>query len=560
MSVPTLMKLVLSRTSACPPTSSPCLAKSGITEPFDIQAATIPDALAGRDVCGRAPTGSGKTIAFGVPLVARIDRARKRQPTALILAPTRELTAQICQELEPLASARKLSVCSVYGGVGYDAQRRALNRGVDILVACPGRLADLLRQDALDLEQIQVVVVDEADRMADMGFLPEVRRLLDQTPDSRQTMLFSATLDGAIKVLTRDYQTQRGASRRRCSRARRSRCAPRVLARRRTAACGHRRRARPRGRSDDRVLPHPPRRRPPRRSSSRRPACARPRSTVAVRRTSATRRWPCSRSAGSRHSIATDVAARGIHVDGVACVVHYDMPEDGKAYLHRSGRTARAGEDGLVISFVGHGDTRTVSRMQRDLEIPAPMTPPDIASVKERKASRGYGSRPNKPLGCRGFRRGGVRNAANGRPRPRRRNGERSGAQGREAQARGAVVRTEVGRRADAQVRVARALILWYSARFLPRLNEGARFGQEPQHIRKTRPRDGQGGQGEREAGPPRRARRRRAGRARSSTPRGRAPTSWSSASRSSTSRTRTTGSPSRTSTPPAPTSSTASR
>src|SRR6204780_5444414 len=169
------------------------LAKGGITQPFDIQAAAIPDALAGRDVCRRAPTGSGKTIAFGIPLIARIDRARKRQPSALILAPTRELTAQICRELEPLAATRGLRVCSVYGGVGYEGQRRALNRGVDVLVACPGRLADLLRQDALDLEQIQVVVVDEADRMADMGFLPEVRRLLDQTPSRRQTMFFSAT-------------------------------------------------------------------------------------------------------------------------------------------------------------------------------------------------------------------------------------------------------------------------------------------------------------------------------------------------------------------------------
>ena len=182
------------------------LTKRGITEPFDVQAATIPDALAGRDVCGRAPTGSGKTIAFGVPLVARIGKARKRQPTALILAPTRELTAQICRELEPLAAARNLSVTSVYGGVGYEGQRRSLNRGVDVLVACPGRLADLLRQGALKLDDVEVVVIDEADRMADMGFLPEVRRLLDQTPKTRQTLLFSATLDGAIKVLTREYQ------------------------------------------------------------------------------------------------------------------------------------------------------------------------------------------------------------------------------------------------------------------------------------------------------------------------------------------------------------------
>jgi superfamily II DNA/RNA helicase len=409
------------------------LAKGGITQPFDIQAATIPDALAGRDVCGRAPTGSGKTIAFGVPLIARIDRARKRQPTALILAPTRELTAQICRELEPLASARRLSVCSVYGGVGYETQRRSLNRGVDILVACPGRLADLLRQDALDLEQIQVVVVDEADRMADMGFLPEVRRLLDQTPASRQTMLFSATLDGAIKVLTRDYQTNavrhdagapepdgRGAHHmfwRVDGPQRAGVTAELVPAAGPTIVfCRTRRGA-------DRLTQQLER------AGVRAAAIHGGRSQN--QRDKALAMFKIGRVEAL---VATDVAARGIHVDGVACVLHYDTPEDGKAYLHRSGRTARAGAGGLVVSLVGHGDTRTVSKMQRDLEIPAPMTPPDIASVKDSQTATRVRVAPNKPLVI-------VASEEQPRksqrpPRSRRHNGDRSGGQGREAQAR----------------------------------------------------------------------------------------------------------------------------
>ena len=356
------------------------LTKRGITEAFDVQAATIPDGLAGRDVCGRAPTGSGKTIAFGVPLVARIGKARKRRPRALILAPTRELTAQICRELEPLAAARGLTVCSVYGGVGYDGQRRQLNRGVDVLVACPGRLADLLRQGALGLDDVEVVVIDEADRMADMGFLPEVRRLLDQIPNTRQTLLYSATLDGAIKVLTRDYQ--------------------------RDAAHHQSGGAEPDGRGAHHVFWRVD---GPERAKVIAELVPAAGSTIVFCRTrrGADRLTTQLERAGVRAAaihggrsqnqrdralaafkvgtvealIATDVAARGIHVDNVACVLHYDTPEDGKAYLHRSGRTARAGAAGLVVSLVGHGDTRTVARMQRELEIPAPMTPPDFTAL-----------------------------------------------------------------------------------------------------------------------------------------------------------------------------------
>ena len=182
------------------------LVDRGITDPFPIQVATLPDALAGRDVAGRAPTGSGKTLAFGLPVVSRIRRAKPGRPRALVLAPTRELAAQIAAELAPLAAARGRRVQSFYGGTSFGPQRKALRRGVDIAVACPGRLADLIAQGSVSLADVDVVVVDEADRLADMGFLPEVRRLLDATRADRQTLLFSATLDGDVDVLVRNYQ------------------------------------------------------------------------------------------------------------------------------------------------------------------------------------------------------------------------------------------------------------------------------------------------------------------------------------------------------------------
>jgi superfamily II DNA/RNA helicase len=398
------------------------LARSGIIEPFDIQAATMPDAFAGRDVCGRAPTGSGKTVAFGVPLIVRIDKARKRQPTALILAPTRELTAQICKALEPLAQTRGLRVCSVYGGVGYDGQRRQLNRGVDILVACPGRLADLLRQDALDLSQIQVVVVDEADRMADMGFLPEVRRLLDQTPPSRQTMLFSATLDGAIKVLTRDYQQDpvrhdvgapepdgRGAHH----------VFWRVDGPQRAAVTAELIPA-----AGPTIVFCRTRRGADRLAAQLEKAGVRAAAIHGGRSQNQRDRALAAFKVGRVDAlVATDVAARGIHVDGVACVLHYDTPEDGKAYLHRSGRTARAGADGLVVSLVGHADTRAVARMQHDLEIPAPMTPPNVAAIADAQDRPNLRTAPHQPLAV-----VAADDAPRREPRParsQRRNGDR---------------------------------------------------------------------------------------------------------------------------------------
>ena len=169
------------------------LERAGISTPFDIQVAAIPDALAGRDVLARAPTGSGKTLAFGLPLVAQVGRGTSRRPRALILSPTRELAEQIRRELEPLATATGRNVLAVYGGVGMNPQRSALQRGVDILVACPGRLTDLIEQGCVSLGDVDQVVIDEADRMADMGFLPTVRKLLDMTAKRRQTQLYSAT-------------------------------------------------------------------------------------------------------------------------------------------------------------------------------------------------------------------------------------------------------------------------------------------------------------------------------------------------------------------------------
>ena len=191
------------------------LARRGIDEPFPIQAATLPDALAGRDVAGKAPTGSGKTLAFGLAVSARVTggRPKPRRPHALVLVPTRELAAQVQRELAQLIPRDAGSVISVYGGVGYGPQRSALVAGASTVVACPGRLEDLIASGDVVLDRVQVAVVDEADRMADMGFLPAVKRILDGTPDGRQTLLFSATLDGDVDALVRRYQQRPGAPR-----------------------------------------------------------------------------------------------------------------------------------------------------------------------------------------------------------------------------------------------------------------------------------------------------------------------------------------------------------
>ena len=342
------------------------LADAGMHEPFPIQEASIPDALAGRDVSGKAPTGSGKTLAFGLPLLARIKRAQGHQPRALILSPTRELAEQIKRELVPLAGAVGRSVHAVYGGVSYGPQKKALRRGTDVLVATPGRLEDLIEQGAVDLTRVDIAVVDEADRMADMGFLPAVRRILDKTARRRQTMLYSATLDGDIAVLSRAYQQdpvrhEVGAAQPDSSDAehlfwlvehpdRVARTAEAIRTHGRSIVFtrtrhGADRLAKQLGKlGTDAMALHGGR--------------------SQAQRTAALARF----SAGHVTAlIATDVAARGIHVDDVGAVIHFDLPSDSKDYVHRSGRTARAGATGTIITMVTGDKKRPARRIQQDL-------------------------------------------------------------------------------------------------------------------------------------------------------------------------------------------------
>jgi superfamily II DNA/RNA helicase len=373
-----------------------------ITEPFPVQAATIPDALAGADVCGKAPTGSGKTLAFGVPLVVRVASARPRRPRALVLAPTRELAAQIHKELEPLAAARDKRVCTVYGGVGYEKQKKALRRGVDILVACPGRLRDLVAQHAVRLDAVDIVVIDEADRLADMGFLPDVRSILDETSPERQTVFFSATLDGDVAALQREYQRADAVTYEVASATddaniehhfeelettdRAARAAEIVRAHGSTIVFTRTR--------------HGAERLAKQLTKSGVDAAAIHGGLSQPKRDRALADF---KNDNVEALIATDVAARGIHVDAVACVVHFDLPVDAKTYVHRSGRTARAGATGTVVSFVAR-DQRSASRkLQKELGLLPVSTNADRRGTDRR--ARNTGKRTRSRHRTRGERR-----------------------------------------------------------------------------------------------------------------------------------------------------------
>jgi superfamily II DNA/RNA helicase len=323
----------------------------GITAPFPVQTATIADGLAGHDLCVEAPTGSGKTLAFGIPLVARVGRAAPKRPRALVLAPTRELAAQISAELAPLATTRRKRVLAVYGGVGYEQQLRALRRGVEILVACPGRLQDLVDRAAVVLDQIEIVVIDEADRMADMGFLPVVRKLIDRTPSTRQTLLFSATLDGDISALTTGYQRDPRRHTVAAAAGQEQKLEHRFVDLEPGALVDHTAEliraegptivfCRTRHRAD--------------RISKQLRAAGIEAAAIHGGLSQNKRDQTLARFKAARLSaiVATDVAARGVHVDDVACVVHFDLPADAKTYVHRSGRTGRAGATGTVVSLV----------------------------------------------------------------------------------------------------------------------------------------------------------------------------------------------------------------
>ena len=359
------------------------LAHRDITVPTPIQAATLPDSMAGRDVLGRGRTGSGKTYAFLLPLVARLESNRRRTkpgaPRALILAPTRELVGQIHAALAPLAEAAGLHTQTVFGGVGQNPQVRGLRAGADIVIACPGRLEDLIGQGHCSLADVEITVLDEADHMADLGFLPSVRRLLGQTPTTGQRMLFSATLDKAVDVLVKRYLRNPMTHEADSAQATISTMAHHVLHLKRehrlpvlvdlTSAPG-------------RTVVFT-------RTKHGAKALARQLNSNGIptvdlhgnlSQGARTRNMEAFHSGKATTLVATDVAARGIHVDDVALVVHADPPSEHKAYLHRSGRTARAGADGTVVTLMTDEQVREVRALTRAAGINPTTTKLDQAS------------------------------------------------------------------------------------------------------------------------------------------------------------------------------------
>ena len=369
------------------------LSSHDITEPFPIQSATIPDVLSGRDVSGRAPTGSGKTLAFGLPILAKVGIAAPNRPQALILAPTRELAAQIRLDLAPYGKATNRQVFAVFGGVRYTQQKELLRRGIDVLVATPGRLEDLMEQGTVDLSDVGIVTIDEADRMADMGFLPDVRRILDKTRSDRQTLLFSATLDGAVGVLIHNYQNdpvthESGTVEPETTDAEHHfwlvdrnrkvqhaadiiRIADRSIVFARTRIGVDKLAKRLSGMGVKAVPMH-----------------------GGLSQNQRHRALKAFSVGDAQALIATDVAARGIHIDAVASVIHFDPPEDPKDYVHRSGRTARAGASGNIVSLVTSEQRRSVRRMQDKLGMHEPIGKPEPEALHEHHLTSMHESEP----------------------------------------------------------------------------------------------------------------------------------------------------------------------
>jgi superfamily II DNA/RNA helicase len=355
------------------------LADAGITVPFPIQAATLPDALAGMDVLGRGRTGSGKTLAFSIPLAARLagGHTSAGRPRGLVLVPTRELATQVHAVILPLARAMDLTVATIFGGTGQNAQVAALHQRVDIVVACPGRLADLIEQGHCHLGDVEICVLDEADHMADLGFLPVVRRLLEATPPEGQRMLFSATLDNAVDVLVRRFLSDPAVHSVDSDTAAPSAMVHHLL----TVTPGDRVdvvAALAQGNNRSLVFT--------------RTKHGAEKLTRQLTRAGASvvelhgnlgqgareRNLASFGSGAARVLVATDIAARGIHVDGIDLVIHADPPAEHKAYLHRSGRTARAGADGVVVTVQSPaqaGDVRVLMRRAGVSPLAASVTP-----------------------------------------------------------------------------------------------------------------------------------------------------------------------------------------
>lgn len=348
------------------------LSTAGIEEPFEIQRLAIPAALSGRDICGKAKTGSGKTLAFGLPVLQLLARSQKRSLKALALVPTRELATQVYEELEPLAKAVGRTIVAIYGGANIERQIKKIDRGVDFVVATPGRLIDLIERQEVSLEAVVHVVVDEADRMADMGFMPQVEWLLRHVPGEHQTLLFSATLDGVVDRLISRYQIEPARFEVESSTETvelmdhrflmvHEMDRPRVVA----AIAAQAKRTL--------VFTHT------------KHGAARLAREVANLGVSAEAIHGDLRQNHRERAlagfgdgevsvlVATDVAARGIHVDGVDVVIHYQPAVDHKSYLHRSGRTARAGESGLAVTLSLWNEELEVKRLQKRLGLDAPI-------------------------------------------------------------------------------------------------------------------------------------------------------------------------------------------
>lgn len=346
-----------------PPGLVAALAARGITEPFAVQTLTIPDGLAGRDVCGKAQTGSGKTLAFGVPLIERTVHADQSEPHGLVLVPTRELCLQVAQALLPLAEARGLTLAPIYGGAPMGAQIDRIQRGADLLIATPGRLIDLIDRKAVDVTHVASVVLDEADQMADMGFLPQVHQIMRRIGGSPQVMLFSATLDGQVQgLITRylkdpirhevesdgdiaDEQTHRFLAVHRLDK-------PKVGARiirsvKRTLVFVSTRHG------ADRVA-----------EDLRKEGIDAHAIHGDLKQSDRERRLADFTEGRLSALVATNLASRGLDISDVDVVLHYEPPQDYKAFIHRSGRTARAGESGLVVTLVEWDQVEDVKRIQ----------------------------------------------------------------------------------------------------------------------------------------------------------------------------------------------------
>ena len=344
------------------------LTRQGLTTAFPIQSATLPDALAGRDVLGRGRTGSGKTLAFAIPTITALARSGLRRaagrPRALVLVPTRELANQVADTFAPLAAGLGQRITTVYGGVGQGRQVCALRGGIDVLIACPGRLEDLLGQGHVALDEVEVTVLDEADHMADLGFLPAVRRLLDRTPAGTQRLLFSATLDSAVDVLVRQYLTDPVVHSVDPAVAQVATMAhhvftvdhadkPLVI---RELASGQRR-----------SLLFTRTKHAAKKLAKQLTVAGLPAVELHgnLSQQARARNLAAFSDGSARVLVATDLAARGIHVDEIGLVVHVDPPAECKAYLHRSGRTARAGAEGIVVTLSTPEQVREVRTLTR---------------------------------------------------------------------------------------------------------------------------------------------------------------------------------------------------